>query len=212
LFTGIVEEIGTVRALGSGRLSVSAARVLERTGLGDSMAVNGACLTVSALDSASFTVDVMPETLRRTNLGLLRPGSSVNLERALMVGGRLGGHFVQGHVDATGKVMALKAEGDALIARFAAPPEVLRYVVEKGFVAVDGVSLTVVSFDGTSLSVSLVGYTLKQTTLGSRRVGDAVNLEADIMAKYVEKTGQGRGGVTLEFLADHGFSVTGSVS
>jgi riboflavin synthase len=176
------------------------------------MAVNGACLTVSALDSASFTVDVMPETLRRTNLGLLRPGSSVNLERALMVGGRLGGHFVQGHVDATGKVMALKAEGDALIARFAAPPEVLRYVVEKGFVAVDGVSLTVVSFDGTSLSVSLVGYTLKQTTLGSRRVGDAVNLEADIMAKYVEKTGQGRGGVTLEFLADHGFSVTGSVS
>ena len=212
MFTGIVEEIGTVRALGSGRLSVSAARVLERTGLGDSMAVNGACLTVSALDSASFTVDVMPETLRRTNLGLLRPGSSVNLERALMVGGRLGGHFVQGHVDATGKVMALKAEGDALIARFAAPPEVLRYVVEKGFVAVDGVSLTVVSFDGTSLSVSLVGYTLKQTTLGSRRVGDAVNLEADIMAKYVEKTGQGRGGVTLEFLADHGFSVTGSVS
>ena len=212
MFTGIVEEIGTVRALGSGRLSVSAARVLERTGLGDSMAVNGACLTVSALDSASFTVDVMPETMRRTNLGLLRPGSSVNLERALMVGGRLGGHFVQGHVDATGKVMALKAEGDALIARFAAPPEVLRYVVEKGFVAVDGVSLTVVSFDGTSLSVSLVGYTLKQTTLGSRRVGDAVNLEADIMAKYVEKTGQGRGGVTLEFLADHGFSVTGSVS
>jgi riboflavin synthase len=211
LFTGIVEEVGTVRALGSGRLSVSAGRVLEKTRLGDSIAVNGACLTVTALDSASFTVDVMPETLRHTNLGLLRPGSSVNLERALMVGGRLGGHFVQGHVDATGKVMALKAEGDAVIARFAAPPEVLRYVVEKGFVAVDGVSLTVVSSDGTSLSVSLVGYTLKQTTLGSRRVGDAVNLEADIIAKYVEKTGEGRGGVTLEFLADHGFSVTGSV-
>jgi riboflavin synthase len=212
LFTGIIEEVGTVKALGSGRLSVSAAKVLEKTGLGDSIAVNGACLTVTALDSASFTIDVMPETLRRTTLGLLRPGSGVNLERALMVGGRLGGHFVQGHVDATGKVLDLKAEGDAVIARFGAPPEVLRYVVEKGFIAVDGVSLTVVGFDRTSLSVSLVGYTLKQTTLGSRRVGDAVNLEVDILAKYVEKTGGGRGGITLDFLADHGFSVTGSVS
>jgi riboflavin synthase len=212
LFTGIVEEVGTTKALGPGKLSISASRVLEKTGLGDSIAVNGACLTVSALDSASFSVDVMPETLRRTNLGLLHPGSAVNLERALLVGSRLGGHFVQGHVDATGKVLGLKAEGDAVIARFAAPPEVLRYVVEKGFIAVDGVSLTVVGSDRTSLSVSLVGYTLKQTTLGSRRVGDAVNLEADIIAKYVEKTGEGRGGITLDFLADHGFSVTGSVS
>lgn len=212
MFTGIIEEVGTVRALGPSRLSISASRVLEKTGLGDSIAVNGACLTVSALDSTSFTVDVMPETLRRTNLGLLRPGSAVNLERALMVGGRLGGHFVQGHVDATGKVLGLKAEGDAVIARFAAPPEVLRYVVEKGFIAVDGVSLTVVGSDRTSLSVSLVGYTLKQSTLGSRRIGDVVNLEADIIAKYVEKTGGGRGGITLDFLADHGFSVSGSVS
>jgi riboflavin synthase len=212
LFTGIVEEVGTVKATGSGRLSVSAAKVLERTGLGDSIAVNGACLTVSALDPASFTVDVMPETLRRTNLGLLRPGSAVNLERALLVGGRLGGHFVQGHVDAAGKVLELKSEGDAIMARFAAPPEVLRYVVEKGFIAVDGVSLTVIGFDRASLSVSLVGYTLKHTTLGSWHVGDAVNLEADIIAKYVEKRGEGRGGITLEFLADHGFSVTGSAS
>lgn len=212
MFTGIVEEVGITKALGPGKLSISASRVLEKTGLGDSIAVNGACLTVSALDSASFSVDVMPETLRRTNLGLLRPGSAVNLERALMVGGRLGGHFVQGHVDATGKVLGLKAEGDAVIARFSAPPEVLRYVVEKGFIAVDGVSLTVVGSDRTSLSVSLVGYTLKQTTLGSRRVGDAVNLEADIIAKYVEKTGEGRGGITLDFLAGHGFSVAGSVS
>ncbi len=212
MFTGIVEEVGTAKALRSGKLSVSADRVLEKTRLGDSVAVNGACLTVTALDSASFTVDVMPETLRRTNLGLLRPGSAVNLERALIVGGRLGGHFVQGHVDATGKVLEMKAEGDAVVARVAAPAEVLRYVVEKGFIAVDGVSLTVVGFDGTSFSVSLVGYTLKHTTLGNRRTGDAVNLEADIIAKYVEKTGQSRGGITLEFLADHGFSVTGSVS
>ncbi len=212
MFTGIVEEVGTAKALRSGKLSVSADRVLEKTRLGDSVAVNGACLTVTALDSASFSVDVMPETLRRTNLGLLRPGSAVNLERALIVGGRLGGHFVQGHVDATGKVLEMKAEGDAVIARVAAPAEVLRYVVEKGFIAVDGVSLTVVGFDGTSFSVSLVGHTLKHTTLGNRRTGDAVNLEADIIAKYVEKTGQSRGGITLEFLADHGFSVTGSVS
>ncbi len=212
MFTGIVEEVGTVKALGSASLTISATTVVEKTRLGDSIAVDGACLTVSAVNAASFSVDVMPETLRRTNLGLLRPGSSVNLERALALGERLGGHFVQGHVDATGKIMALKTEGTAVIARFAAPPEVLRYVVEKGFIAVDGASLTVISYDRTSLSVSLVGYTLKHTTLGSRNVGDAVNLEVDIIAKYVEKLGGGRGGVTLEFLADHGFSVTGSLS
>ena len=212
MFTGIVEEVGTTKALGSGSLSISAARILEKTRLGDSIAVNGACLTVSALDVNSFSVDVMPETLKRTNLGLLRPGSSVNLERALMLGGRLGGHFVQGHVDATGKVIGLKAEGTAVIARFAAPSDVLRYVVEKGFIAVDGVSLTVIGYDKTSLSVSLVGYTLENTILSSRRVGDLVNLEADIISKYVEKTRDSRGGITLEFLAEHGFSATGSLS
>jgi len=212
LFTGIVEEVGTTKALGSSSLSISAARILEKTRLGDSIAVNGACLTVSALDVNSFSVDVMTETLKRTNLGLLRPGSSVNLERALMLGGRLGGHFVQGHVDATGKVIGLKSEGAAVIARFAAPSDVLRYVVEKGFIAVDGVSLTVIGYDKTSLSVSLVGYTLKNTILSSRRVGDLVNLEADIISKYVEKTRDSRGGITLEFLAEHGFSATGSLS
>ena len=212
MFTGIVEEVGTTKALGSSSLSISAARILEKTRLGDSIAVNGACLTVSALDVNSFSVDVMTETLKRTNLGLLRPGSSVNLERALMLGGRLGGHFVQGHVDATGKVIGLKSEGAAVIARFAAPSDVLRYVVEKGFIAVDGVSLTVIGYDKTSLSVSLVGYTLKNTILSSRRVGDLVNLEADIISKYVEKTRDSRGGITLEFLAEHGFSATGSLS
>lgn len=212
MFTGIVEEVGITKALGSGSLSISAARILEKTRLGDSIAVNGACLTVSALDVNSFSVDVMPETLKRTNLGLLRPRSSVNLERALMLGGRLGGHFVQGHVDATGKVVGLKAEGAAVIARFTAPSDVLRYVVEKGFIAVDGVSLTVIGYDKTSLSVSLVGYTLKNTILSSRRVGDLVNLEADIISKYVEKTRDSRGGITLEFLAEHGFSATGSLS
>jgi riboflavin synthase len=206
LFTGIVEEVGTVRSIGSGRLVVSAVAVLEGTRLGDSIAVNGACLTVSTLDASGFSVDVMPETLKRTNLGQLHPGSSVNLERALMVGGRLGGHLVQGHVDATGKVVSLMPEGGAIIAKFAAPLEVLRYIVEKGFVAVDGVSLTVVGCERAAFSVSLVGFTLKNTILGSRKVGDQVNLEVDIMAKYVEKLREGRGGVTLDFLSEHGFT------
>jgi riboflavin synthase len=208
LFTGIVEEVGAVKSIGSGRLTVSASFVLEGTRLGDSIAVNGTCLTVSVLESVSFSVDVMPETLKRTNLGQLHPGSNVNLERALMVGGRVGGHFVQGHVDATGKVVSLVPEGGAVIARLAGPPEVLRYVVEKGFIAVDGVSLTVVGYDKSSFSVSLVGFTLKNTILGSRKVGDQVNLEVDIMAKYVEKLRESRGGVTLDFLSEHGFTST----
>lgn len=206
MFTGIVEEVGTVRSVGSGKLAVSASLVLQGTRLGDSVAVNGACLTVSVLDSASFSVDVMPETLKRSNLGQLRPGSIVNLERALLVGGRLGGHLVQGHVDATGKVVSLVPEGGAIIASLAAPPGVMRYVVEKGFIAVDGVSLTVVAHDKTSFSVSLVGFTLKNTVLGSRKVGDQVNLEVDIVAKYVEKLREGSGGVTLDFLSEHGFT------
>ena len=206
MFTGIVEEVGTVKSVGSDKLTVSSSAVLEGTRTGDSIAVNGACLTVGAMDATSFSVDVMPETLKRTNLGQLHSGSRVNLERALMVGGRVGGHLVQGHVDATGKVVSLVPEGGAVIARFAAPPEVLRYVVEKGFIAVDGVSLTVVGYDKTSFSVSLVGYTLKNTVLGSRKVGDQVNLEVDIMAKYVEKLREGRGDVTLDFLSEHGFT------
>ena len=208
MFTGIVEEVGNVKSVGSGHLTVSASAVLEATRLGDSMAVNGACLTVSAMNSGSFSVDVMPETLKRTNLGQLRPGSNVNLERALMVGARVGGHLVQGHVDATGRVVSLVPEGGAVIAKLAAPPEVLRYVVEKGFIAADGVSLTVVGYDQSSFSVSLVGYTLNNTVLGSRKVGDQVNLEVDIIAKYVEKLREGRGGVTLDFLSDHGFAST----
>lgn len=208
MFTGIVEEVGAVKSVGSGKLAVSASAMLEGTRLGDSMAINGACLTVSALDATSFSVDVMPETLKRTNLGQLRPGSRVNLERALLVGGRVGGHLVQGHVDATGTVASLLPEGKAVIARFSAPAEILRYVVDKGFIAVDGVSLTVIAYDRSSFSVSLVGYTLSNTVLGSRKVGDQVNLEVDIMAKYVEKLREGHGGVTLDFLSEHGFTST----
>ncbi len=209
MFTGIVEEVGTVRSIGSGSLTVSASVVLDGTRLGDSIAVNGACLTVTALEPGSFSVSVMPETLRRTSLGQLHPGSIVNLERSLLVGGRIGGHLVQGHADATGRVVSLTPEGGAVIARFAAGPEVLRYVVEKGFIAVDGASLTVVSCDRSSFTVSLVGFTLSHTILGSRKIGDQVNLEVDIIAKYVEKLGKGGSGVTLDFLSEHGFTAAG---
>ncbi len=208
MFTGIVEEVGTVKSIGSGRLTVSASATIEGTRLGDSVAVNGACLTVTAVDASSFSVEVMPETLRRTSLGQLRPGSRVNLERALLVGGRIGGHLVQGLVDATGRGISRTPEGEAIMARVAAGPEVLRYIVEKGFIAVDGVSLTVVAGDRSSFAVSLVGFTLDHTVLGSRKIGDQVNLEVDILAKYIEKLGRGGGGVTLDFLSEHGFTST----
>jgi riboflavin synthase len=210
LFTGIIEEVGTARAVRPDKLTITATQVLQGTRLGDSIAVNGACLTASGLDAGSFSVDVTPETLRRTNLGVIRAGSRVNLERALLVGGRLGGHLVQGHVDATGKVLSMTPEERALIARYAAPQSVMRYIVEKGFIAVDGVSLTVVGYDESSFSVSLVGYTMDSTTLGGKHPGDVVNLEVDIIAKYVEKAKEDRGGITLSFLAEHGFSTSGT--
>ena len=205
MFTGIIEEVGTVTTAPQGRLAVAARRVLDGSATGDSIAVNGACLTVVDISQGGFAVDVMPETLRRTNLGLLRPGDGVNLERALAVGGRMGGHFVQGHVDGTGRVMSVSPEGEALVARFEAPPEVMGYVVSKGFIAVEGVSLTVVECGGHYFTVSLVGYTLGNTTLGGKRAGDVVNLEVDIIAKYVERLHGGGSRVTMEFLAEHGF-------
>jgi riboflavin synthase len=205
MFTGIVEEIGTITAAGSNRLTVAAQKVLDDTRLGDSVAVNGVCLTTTGLSNDSFTVDVMPETLRRTNLGSLRPGDKVNLERPLAVGGRFGGHFVQGHVDDIGKVLSVTPEGSALLLQFGAPQDIMKYVVEKGFIAVDGVSLTVVGYDSNAFSVSLVGYTREHTTLGSFKPGDVVNLEVDIIAKYVERLrGDGKS-IDKEFLAEHGF-------
>jgi len=176
--------------------------------VGGSINVNGACLTVTGFDAESFSVDIMPETLNRTNLGLLRAGDMVNLERPVALGGRLGGHLVQGHVDATGTVASVVRDGEAMIVRFAAPAEVMRYVVDKGFVAVDGISLTVITIDNSSFEISVVDYTWKHTTLGSRRAGDTVNLEADIIAKYVEWLGQARtAGITTDFLQEHGFLV-----
>lgn len=206
MFTGIVEEVGTVRQASVRQLTISASKVLEGSQLGDSIAVNGTCLTITRIEKDSFSVEVMPETLRRTNLGQLRSGHQVNLERALSLGARLGGHLVQGHVDATGRVLMLTPEADALKVRYWAPPEVMRYIVSKGFIAVDGVSLTVVDCDVTSFQVSLVGFTRSHTILAQRRPGDLVNLEVDIIAKYVERlTGKDKSGITLDFLASHGF-------
>ena len=206
MFTGIVEEVGKVAAVGQRRLTVAARRVLEGTKVGDSLAVNGACLTVAQLTPGSFTVEVMPETLRRTNLGGLRVGDLVNLERALALTGRIGGHLVQGHVDGTGTMRSFRPEDEAIIATFLAPRGLMRYIVEKGFIAVDGVSLTVVSCNQDSFSVSLVTYTQEHTNLVHRRPGDTVNLEVDIVAKYVEKLIAGdSSGITLDTLAEHGF-------
>jgi riboflavin synthase len=187
MFSGIVEEVGSVREAGDDSLTVAASLVLDQTALGDSIAVNGACLTVARLGDGWFGTDVMPETLRRTNLGRLRPGDAVNLERSLTLASRLGGHMVQGHVDGTGTVRALTAEGDALLVTIEAPPAILRYIVEKGYIAVDGASLTVVDHSPTAFRVSLVRYTLDHTIFGRWKAGQAVNLEVDILAKYVER-------------------------
>ena len=191
MFTGIVEEVGTVKAAEPNHLVISASQVTGDLKVGDSICVNGTCLTATWRDATSFAVDVVPETLRRTNLGSLEAGDRVNLERSLPIGGRFGGHIVQGHVDATGEVLSIVKEGDALLMRFQAPSSVMRYVVEKGFIAVDGTSLTVVNCDFESFVVTIIPYTRDKTVLGTREVGDWVNLEADILAKYVERLSTG---------------------
>jgi riboflavin synthase len=208
MFTGIIEEVGRVISAPSGNLVIAADGVLQGMENGASIAVSGACLTVTGFDHKSFSVDVMPETARKTNLGLLKAGDGVNLERPLPLGGRLGGHLVQGHVDDSGKVVSVSWSGGAMLIRFEVPPQLRHYIVEKGFIAVDGVSLTIVTRDTSSFQVSVVDYTREHTTLGSRRVGDLVNLEVDIIAKYVEQLGQAhRQGITVDFLQEHGFLV-----
>ncbi len=191
MFTGIVEEVGTVGSAGSGRMAVSASKVVADLKVGDSVCVNGTCLTATSRDDTGFTVDVVPETLRRTNLGSLVEGDPVNLERSMAIGDRFGGHIVQGHIDATGEVASIDTEGEALVVSIRAPVSVMRYVVEKGFVAVDGTSLTVVNCGAQSFTVTIIPHTRDNTVFGSRRVGDLVNLEADIIAKYVERVSSG---------------------
>ena len=189
MFTGIVEEVGVVAKISENGMTVRASKVTGDLKLGDSIAVNGACLTAVSFGESGkgeFSVDLSPETMRRTALGDLSEGSLVNLERALLVSDRMGGHIVQGHVDGTGRVISTKPEGDSVIFRIGVPKRLSRYIVEKGFVAVDGISLTVVKRGASSFTLAVIPYTSNNTNLAALSVGDRVNLEADILAKYVE--------------------------
>ncbi|MFC1912832.1 riboflavin synthase [Chloroflexota bacterium] len=209
MFTGIVEEISKVMSAQTGNLVIDAGAVLRGIETGGSIAVNGVCLTVTDFTSNSFSVDLMPETLQQTNLGLLVAGSKVNLERPLTLGKPLGGHLVQGHIDGMGKVTSIARDGTAVIIRFEAPPEVMSYIVKKGFITVDGVSLTVLSRDDSSFQVSIVDFTRQHTILSNQQVGVLVNLEADIIAKYVEQFNRPQdSGITVELLQEHGFLAT----
>lgn len=218
MFTGLVEDIGRVAAVaalpsGKGlRLTLSAALLREPLPLGASLAVDGVCLTIVAheADAARASVEVGPETLSRTTLGAAAVGRDVNLERALRLSDRLGGHLVSGHVDAVGRVHRAAARGEALDISIAAPTAVLRYVVEKGSIAVDGISLTVNGVDDEGFSVSLIPHSQARTTLARKGPGAAVNLEADLIGKYVEKLlgPRAAGGLTLDKLKEHGFAPT----
>lgn len=215
MFTGIVEEMGILKAIEKGThsavLQIQASDVLEDVKKGDSIAVNGVCLTVTDFDSCSFRADVMHETLNRTAFAFLKPGSFVNLERAMAANGRFGGHIVAGHVDGTGRITHIKKDDNAVWYTISAAPSILRYVVEKGSITIDGISLTVAKTEPDSFSVSVIPHTSKVTALGKHKVGDMVNLETDIIGKYVEKLLQPENvslqssGITRELLLKYGF-------
>ncbi len=215
MFTGIIEELGSVQSIFSGsvsgEISIQAKTVMEGTKLGDSIAVNGICLTVIHIGKDGFVANVMPETLQRTNLGNLRKGDLVNLERALAANGRLGGHIVSGHIDGTGVIISLRRDGNAFLVGIKTSAEILSMVVEKGSIAIDGISLTVVSVSDTDFLVSVIPHTGKETTLLNNETGATVNLETDIIGKYIKKLlmpmeiSSKKNNLTLEFLAEHGF-------
>lgn len=219
MFTGIIEELGVVQSLRqsshSAQLRISAPLVVSDLKAGDSIAVNGICLTVTAFDSTSFTVDVMPETMQRTNLRELKTGSKVNLERALRLSDRLGGHLVSGHVDGVGTICSRMRQDIAVVLGISFPPELGKYLVPKGSIAIDGTSLTIVTVEARHFSVSLIPHTRGITTLGHKNIGDTVNLEVDLIARYLEKlvTGSGpvkpvapsSGALSLDFLSQKGF-------
>ena len=217
MFTGIIEEIGYLREIQrepqTATLTIGARGILENIKLGDSIAVNGVCLTAIRHQESSFTAEVSPETLSRSNLGALRLNQEVNLERPLRAGDRLGGHMVTGHIDAIGRIAGIEKRGKSFLVTVEAPPEIMRYVVEKGSVAVDGISLTIAAFNENTFSVAVVPFTSQNTILGRKRVSDPVNLEGDILGKYVEKfLGQGKQSynapsrkVDETFLLKHGF-------
>lgn len=215
MFTGIVEEVGTVERIQRGRhsavLTIRGTKVLEETKIGDSIAVNGICLTVTDLFQSCFSADVMHETLDRSSLAGLRAGSHVNLERAMAANGRFGGHIVAGHVDGLGKIVNVRRDDTAVWYTVQADPSILRYIVEKGSVTIDGISLTVARVFADRFSISAIPHTVAQTVLWERREGDGVNLETDIVGKYVEKllhpqtASPPQGRITKEFLIQNGF-------
>lgn len=219
MFTGLVEEVGTLQGLQTGPktciLTIGCRKVLEGTEIGDSIMTNGVCLTVTSLGGTYFTADVMNETLSRSDLGDLRPGSPVNLERAMPADGRLGGHIVSGHIDGTGTILSIREDANAVWFTVGADKALLNYVVEKGSIAMDGISLTVAAVTDQSFSVSLIPHTRAVTNLASKKVGDPLNLETDIIGKYVEKFVSLRqdraaepeksSGLTMEFLQQNGF-------
>ncbi|HNR29479.1 MAG TPA: riboflavin synthase [Candidatus Hydrogenedentes bacterium] len=207
MFTGIIEEVGAVSRCSGSELAILATVVLDGLELGDSVAVDGACLTVAALHEDSFVAQVSPETLARTTLGRLRPGHAVNLERALALGDRMGGHMVLGHVDGVGRIEGVRDQGKFQLWRFRAPDEVAKYLVPKGSISIDGISLTVIEPRGAEFSVAIIPTTLRKTTLSAKRPGDPVNMEADIIGKHVyHYVKEGRGGLTQEKLARMGFA------
>jgi riboflavin synthase len=215
MFTGIIEDVGTIRGIRpAGNISILTIETkmdLSDTKIGDSISVDGVCLTAVGLESGSFSVEASPETLKRSSLDNAARGRRVNLERALRVGDRLGGHFVAGHVDGVGEVAKVEKSPDSLIIAVTAPEEVRRYIVDKGSVAVDGVSLTVNSLTDDGFTVNIIRHTAKETTLDDRQPGDRLNLEADLVGKYVErfllkKEETPSGGITLEKLAEEGYA------
>ena len=217
MFTGIIEEIGIIQAVhhgpASSLLTIRAEKVLEDVKDGDSIAVNGVCLTVTSHGSSYFTADVMHETLNRSSLGNLRQGSQVNLERAMAAGSRFGGHIVSGHIDGIGTVSAIRQDDIAVWYTISASPSILRYIIEKGSIAIDGISLTVATVTDIDFSVSIIPHTAAQTTLSRRKSGDIVNLENDVIGKYVEKLLQPAvttpkteaSSITMDFIEKYGF-------
>jgi riboflavin synthase len=207
MFTGIIEEVGVVARRSGAELAVLAEIVLEDLRIGDSVAIDGACMTVVALNDSNFVVQVSPESFSCTTLGQLRPGHAVNLERAMSANGRFGGHFMQGHVDGIGRIDSITTQGEFAVYRFWAPDDVARYLVPKGSVAIDGISLTVVSPENNTFSVAVIPETLSKTKLPAKTKGDPVNLEADLFGKHIYhymKRGEKKG-ISLDFLARHGF-------
>jgi riboflavin synthase len=214
MFTGIVEEIGTIHSVQRGKqsavLKIGASQIVEGLKNGDSVNTNGACLTVISVDGDSFSADVMAETMRLTNLQFLKPGSKVNLERAMKLNERLGGHLVSGHIDGTGTITGIAEEDNAQWITVSADPAILRYMIKKGSIAIDGISLTVAKLTGNDFSVSLIPYTIKDTTLAHRKKGEMVNLECDMVGKYIERfmnagTESKQRTIDLDYLKEHGF-------